>query len=79
MYAAEHDGGTDVVDGGGLTAFRRAEKRYKLHRTQIVRTRADGRRKGGALETRTVDLSAVVDTLDLESLARRPTTSQKPL
>ncbi len=74
MYAAEHDGGTDVVDGGGLTAFRRAEKRYKLHRTQIVRTRADGRRKGGALETRAVDLSAVVDTLDLESLARRPGT-----
>ena len=74
MYAAEHDGGTDVVDDDGLTAFRRAEKRYKLHRTQIVRTRADGRRKGGALETRAVDLSAVVDTLDLESLARRPGT-----
>ena len=74
MYAAEHDGGTDVVDGGGLTAFRRAEKRYKLHRTQIVRTRADGRRKGGALETRLVDLSAVVDTLNLASLAREPGT-----
>ena len=74
MYATEHDGGTDVVDDDGLTAFRRAEKRYKLHRTQIVRTRADGRRKGGALETREVDLSAVVDTLDLASLARQPGT-----
>lgn len=74
MYAAEHDGGTDVVDDDGLTAFRRAEKRYKLHRTQIVRTRADGRRKGGALETRLVDLSAVVDTLNLASLAREPGT-----
>ena len=74
MYAAEHDGGTDVVDDDGLTAFRRAEKQYKLHRTQIVRTRADGRRKGGALETRLVDLSAVVDTLNLASLAREPGT-----
>ena len=59
----------DGADGDGLTAFRRAEKRYKLHREQIVRTQANGRRKGGKLVTRPVNLADVLDTVDFARLA----------
>ena len=59
----------DGADGDGLTAFRRAEKRYKLHREQIVRTQANGRRKGGKLVTRPVDLADVLDTVEFARLA----------
>ena len=53
MYAGE-----DTDDG--RTAFRRAEKRYKLHREQTFRRRR-GRLKSAGFSTRAVDLSDVLD------------------
>ena len=53
MYAGE-----DADDG--RTAFRRAEKRYKLHREQTFRRRR-GRLKSAGFSTRAVDLSDVLD------------------
>ena len=63
MYA-----GGDADDG--RTAFRRAEKRYKLHREQTFRRRK-GRLKSAGFSTRAVDLS---DVLDLAHLRAREAT-----
>ena len=63
MYAGE-----DADDG--RTAFRRAEKRYKLHREQTFRRRR-GRLKSAGFSTRAVDLS---DVLDLARVRAREAT-----
>jgi hypothetical protein len=52
-------GTSEPTDLAG-TAFRHAEKAYKLHREQVLR-KSRGRLRGGALATRAVDLSAVID------------------
>eukprot|EP00976_Prorocentrum_cordatum_P050063 1010157-Prorocentrum_minimum.AAC.1 len=52
-------GGAEPTELAG-TAFRHAEKKYKLHRDQILR-RSRGKLRGGKLVTREVDLSSVID------------------
>ncbi|KAK3260971.1 hypothetical protein CYMTET_30099, partial [Cymbomonas tetramitiformis] len=66
-------------EGGELagTAFRIAEKKYKLHREQVLR-KHKGRLRGGKLRTRPCDLSDVIDFTSTDILTQLLPTSSEP-
>jgi alkylated DNA repair protein alkB homolog 1 len=56
------------ADDRPQTAFRAAEKKYKLTLTEQFRTGANGRRRGGRFEAAPVDLSEVLDVSARDAL-----------